>query len=136
MSYKDTHNLVIDAFGPSMCRDCRRSGSELVAFKCEPVASSAVQPPNTDTLDELKEQIRKALGMCNDKSCTAKCVPQLKKAMALFTEHSKEVDRLARIDELHLLKQQEKYPFYSDEAEEYTIDRLAQLKSNKGENNA
>lgn len=71
MSNKDTHNLVIDAFGPSICHDCRRSGSELVAFKCESVAEVRSEAlPHTHTKDpnnELDELLNQefACGWCN-----------------------------------------------------------------------
>lgn len=86
-----------------------------------------------NTLDELKEQIRKALGMCNDKSCTAKCVPQLKKAMALFTEHRKQ----ARIEQLKtdMKWAQNQFNLPKLDIDKYVDDYFAQIKRNKGEDN-
>lgn len=42
-------------------------------------------------MSNLKEGLRKALGMCNEKSCTSKCTQQLNRAMKLITQSNKDL---------------------------------------------
>lgn len=97
----------------------------------------------TDTLDEQINHILANVAMPvvpEDHRRIRHAKQQLK---TLFTEHSKEVDRLARIDELKNLIP-DTIPFIpvgnvSDDAKELydgIHDRIAQLKRNKGEDNA
>ena len=79
---------------------------------------------NTDTLDEEIQKVLLQNGYSDIRHFN-ECVAELK---TLFTEHSKEVDRLARINEL------EKYTFGADSL--VIQKRIAQLKRNKGEHNA
>jgi hypothetical protein len=105
----------------------------------------------SDTLDELRSQIRNAL-VCDDrehledKDIEACYNCQIDKVLALFTEHSKEVDRLARIDERENMKfidndgKETHLPYvqYRYSGDGLLInweDRTAQLKRNKGEDN-
>ena len=37
--------------------------------------------------EELREQLRKALGMCDDKSCPSRCFQQLNVAMSIIKRH-------------------------------------------------
>lgn len=97
--------------------------------------------PNT-----LDEQIRVILvdyngyDFCGEKACNGygKATELIDQLKTLFTEHSKEVDRLARIDELDRCYQKFGMPkqlrtnLFTDFTH-YQIDRIAQLKSNKRE---
>lgn len=38
--------------------------------------------------EALREALRKSLGMCNERGCTSRCVPQLNAAMRLIKKHS------------------------------------------------
>lgn len=55
-------------------------------------------PTNTS---ELREQLRKCLGMCNDKSCASNCIRQLDAAMKLIEAHVQQEVPAARVDEIY-----------------------------------
>lgn len=57
------------------------------------------QTDNTE-LGEMKEQLRKSLGLCNDRSCKSRCWSQLNGAMNLLQAKLREQDIKSRIDEL------------------------------------
>lgn len=107
-------NYSSDGFiGYSQCWNCNKSGKP---SPDEP--GSAVQPPNTDTLDEQIDAILHPIQVDG----TYYTIVDKQQLKTLFTEHSKQ----ARIDELEKL-----LPMFKPHVE----NRLAQLKRNKGEDN-
>ena len=101
--------------------------------------------PNTDTLDEQIEEILEQhrewmRGIRTDRLVGTSSKEATQQLKALFTEHSKEVDRLARIDELKAVVvdfDERKLLTTGDTATQLIThgERIAQLKRNKGEDN-
>lgn len=130
MTQQDVHDFINDP------ENIKKAVEGSMDKRIKVLDSTKSQTDNTEWLDDIISTCNFEPEEYGSRICkwcgTAKGVSKHTAKQAIQAK-LKEQDIKSRIDELHKLKQQEKYPFYSDEAEKYIIDRLNQLEAKTNE---